>query len=96
MVLRLMSRRHTLNLRKLNKEKETTDGSTNTSDTCIDCAWGGFIFFAANVIWLGTKEFFKVYGPKSKKPEATTATAAIAPATPTTAPAATTPTPAAP
>ena len=28
---------------------------------------GGFIFFAANVLWLGTKEFFKVYGPKAKK-----------------------------
>lgn len=27
---------------------------------------GGFVFFAANVIWLGTKEFFKQYGPKSK------------------------------
>lgn len=27
---------------------------------------GGFIFFASNVIWLGTKEFFKQYGPKSK------------------------------
>ena len=27
----------------------------------------GFIFFAGNVIWLGTKEFFKVYGPKRKK-----------------------------
>jgi len=27
---------------------------------------GGFIFFAANVIWLGMKEFFKQYGPKSK------------------------------
>lgn len=26
---------------------------------------GGFIFFAANVIWLGTKEFFRVYGPKN-------------------------------
>lgn len=26
----------------------------------------GFIFFAGNVIWLGTKEFFKIYGPKSK------------------------------
>lgn len=26
----------------------------------------GFIFFAANVIWLGTKEFFKVYGSKSR------------------------------
>ena len=25
----------------------------------------GFIFFAGNVIWLGTREFFKVYGPKS-------------------------------
>ena len=25
--------------RKLNKEKETTDGSTNTSDTWADCAW---------------------------------------------------------
>ena len=51
---------------------------------------GGFVFFAANVIWLGTKEFFKVYGPKSKKPEATAA--ATAPATPAT----TTSTPAAP
>ncbi len=30
---------------------------------------GGFIFFAANVIWLGTKEFFKVYGPKAKPKE---------------------------
>ena len=28
---------------------------------------GGFVFFAANVIWLGTKEFFKVYGTKAKK-----------------------------
>lgn len=28
---------------------------------------GGFIFFAANVIWLGTKEFFAKYGPSSKK-----------------------------
>ena len=28
---------------------------------------GGFVFFAANVIWLGAKEFFKVYGPKAKK-----------------------------
>ena len=28
---------------------------------------GGFIFFAANVLWLGTKEFFKVYGKKAKK-----------------------------
>lgn len=28
----------------------------------------GFIFFAGNVIYLGTKEFFKIYGPKSKKP----------------------------
>lgn len=27
---------------------------------------GGFVFFAANVIWLGTKEFFKQYRPKSK------------------------------
>ena len=26
----------------------------------------GFIFFAANVIWLGTKEFFTKYGPSSK------------------------------
>lgn len=55
---------------------------------------GGFVFFAANVIWLGTKEFFKIYGPKSKKPEATTA--ATAPATPAITPAATTSTPAAP
>ena len=27
---------------------------------------GGFVFFAANVLWLGTKEFFKIYGPKAK------------------------------
>ena len=27
---------------------------------------GGFVFFAANVIWLGMKEFFKQYGPKRK------------------------------
>lgn len=27
----------------------------------------GFIFFAANVVWLGTKEFFKIYGPRRKK-----------------------------
>jgi len=26
---------------------------------------GGFVFFAANVIWLGTREFFKIYGPKT-------------------------------
>ena len=25
----------------------------------------GFIFFAGNVIWLGTREFFKIYGPKN-------------------------------
>lgn len=30
---------------------------------------GGFIFFAGSVIWLGTKEFFKIYGPKAKRPE---------------------------
>ena len=24
----------------------------------------GFVFFAANVIWLGTREFFRIYGPK--------------------------------
>ena len=41
---------------------------------------GGFIFFAANVLWLGTKEFFKVYGKKAKKrskssPSATSASA---------------------
>lgn len=30
---------------------------------------GGFIFFAGNVIWLGTKEFFKIYGPKDKQKE---------------------------
>jgi len=29
----------------------------------------GFVFFAANVIWLGTKEFFKIYGPKAKPKE---------------------------
>ena len=41
---------------------------------------GGFVFFAANVIWLGTKEFFKVYGPKAKKrskPSASTASAFV-------------------
>ena len=27
----------------------------------------GFIFFAGNVIYLGTKEFFRIYGPKNKK-----------------------------
>ena len=27
---------------------------------------GGFIFFSANVIWLGTKAFFTKYGPGSK------------------------------
>lgn len=26
----------------------------------------GFVFFAGNVIWLGTREFFRVYGPKAK------------------------------
>lgn len=57
---------------------------------------GGFVFFAANVIWLGTKEFFKVYGPKSKKPKATAAPVATAPATPVVAPAATTSAPTAP
>ena len=30
---------------------------------------GGFVFFAGNVIWLGTKEFFKIYGPKAKPKE---------------------------
>ena len=29
----------------------------------------GFVFFAGNVIWLGTKEFFKIYGPKAKPKE---------------------------
>jgi len=43
---------------------------------------GGFVFFAANVIWLGTKEFFKVYGPKAKKPKATAAPAASTPTAP--------------
>ena len=57
---------------------------------------GGFVFFAANVIWLGTKEFFKVYGPKSKKPEATAAPTTTAPATPVAASAATTSAPTAP
>lgn len=27
----------------------------------------GFIFFAGNVIWLGTKEFFKIYGPNNDR-----------------------------
>lgn len=26
----------------------------------------GFVFFAGNVIWLGTREFFRIYGPKRK------------------------------
>lgn len=26
-----------------------------------------FLFFAVNVIWLGTIEFFKIYWPKAKK-----------------------------
>ena len=30
----------------------------------------GFIFFAGNVIWLGTKEFFKIYGPKNGRKKA--------------------------
>ena len=51
---------------------------------------GGFVFFAANVIWLGTKEFFKVYGPKSKKPKATAEPVATSTATPVVASAATT------
>ena len=29
----------------------------------------GFVFFAGNVIWLGTKEFFKIYGHKAKTKE---------------------------
>ena len=29
----------------------------------------GFIFFAGNVIWLGTREFFKIYGPKNDRKE---------------------------
>ena len=39
---------------------------------------GGFIFFAANVIWLGTKEFFKVYGPKAKNLSKPSAPVALA------------------
>ena len=27
----------------------------------------GFIFFAGNVIWLGTKEFFKIYGSNNSR-----------------------------
>lgn len=57
---------------------------------------GGFVFFAANVIWLGTKEFFKMYGPKSKKSEATAAPIATASATPVATSAATTSAPTAP
>lgn len=50
----------------------------------------GFIFFAANVLWLGTKEFFKIYGPKSKSlasvsPISATATAATSAASTTVA-----------
>ena len=33
---------------------------------CLVTLGAGFIFFAANVIWLGTKEFFKIYRPKNK------------------------------
>ena len=36
---------------------------------CLIVLAGGFIFFAGNVIWLGTKEFFRVYGPKAKSKE---------------------------
>lgn len=32
----------------------------------------GFVFFAGNVIWLGTKEFFRIYGPKASKKKKTT------------------------
>lgn len=39
---------------------------------------GCFIFFAANVLWLGTKEFFKVYGQKVKKHSKPSAPAASA------------------
>ena len=34
---------------------------------CLIVLTAGFIFFAGNVIWLGTKEFFKIYGPQRKK-----------------------------
>ena len=42
---------------------------------------GGFVFFAANVIWLGTKEFFKVYGTKAKKRSKSSASTASASST---------------
>ena len=33
---------------------------------CLIVLGAGFAFFSVNVIWLGTKEFFKIYGPKAK------------------------------
>lgn len=40
----------------------------------------GFIWFAAQVIWLGTKEFFRIHSKSSTAP-ATTATVAPSAAT---------------
>lgn len=40
----------------------------------------GFIFFAGNVIWLGTREFFRIYGPRSKKAAEPTSTPVPPPA----------------
>ena len=34
---------------------------------CLITLFVGFIFFAANVIWLGTKAFFAKYGSSKKK-----------------------------
>ena len=46
----------------------------------------GFIFFAGNVIWLGTREFFRIYGPGSKKPAMPPAAPAPSGSTPVSAP----------
>jgi hypothetical protein len=46
----------------------------------------GFIFFAGNVIWLGTREFFRIYGPSSKKPATPPAAPAPSGSAPASAP----------
>lgn len=46
----------------------------------------GFIFFAGNVIWLGTREFFRIYGPGSKKPATPPAAPAPSGSTPVPTP----------
>jgi len=56
----------------------------------------GFIFFAGNVIWLGTREFFKIYGPKKDAGGAKTGGAASTPTAPVVPTPAATPSPSAP